>query len=51
MFTVTEITPQLEAVTHDPFIDSLSERTIPLDRPVRTLAELSTRLATAARLG
>jgi hypothetical protein len=26
MFTVTEITPRLEAVTHDPFIESLGER-------------------------
>jgi hypothetical protein len=47
MFTVTEITPRFEAVTHDPFIDGLSERASAIVRPVRTVADLRARLARA----
>ena len=52
MFTVTEITPHFEAVSHDPFIDGFGERRGPasgtLDRPIRTVADLRLRLGKAA---
>lgn len=50
MFTVTEITPRLEAVTRDPFIDRTSERpayTTSPDRELRTVEDLRVRLGKA----
>jgi hypothetical protein len=50
MFTVTEITPRLEAVTRDPFIDRMGERPashVTLDRELRTVEDLRIRLGKA----
>ena len=51
MFTVTEITPRVEAVTPDPFIDSVGERIayhVPVNRELRTVADLRIRLGKTA---